>query len=66
MGLNFSCLVCSKIRKMQRPKYLSLIKTLMFNIMLVAYDLKKTIFLSREIIVSVKMLCAGGKILKTS
>jgi hypothetical protein len=51
---------------MQRPKYLSLIKTLMFNIMLVAYDLKKTIFLSREIIVSVKMLCAGGKILKTS
>lgn len=34
--------------------------------MLVVSDLRKNIFLSGEITVDIKMLCAGGKILKTS
>lgn len=38
----------------------------MFNIMLVISGLRKAIFLKREIIMNIKMLCAGGKILKTS
>lgn len=37
----------------------------MFNIMFVVSDLRKIIFLSREVTVNIEMLCVGGKILKT-
>ena len=39
----------------------TLIKILVFNMMLVVSDLRKNIFLSGEITVDIKMLCAEGK-----